>query len=93
MPFTHLDDVPEEDREQVQPSEIDAGISVFHGPNDHWVLIDRVTGPPTSQWWALELDAQGKCTFGRFTSDERYQGGMVATGKPMRRKRFSRSAD
>jgi hypothetical protein len=97
MTLPGLDEVREQDRERVEPHEIDKGDYVFYLPAKRWVLVDRVRQaapdprppgkrPPNSGGgWTLERDTAGKWTF-RFGISI-VTGDTVAAGKVMRRNR------
>jgi hypothetical protein len=90
MPTSHLNDVPEPDRERVYPYEIHEGDYVFDLPNDQWLTVDRLI-KGRSRWWRLEQDEPGKWTFHHFsdttiTADQAGPGPGPLTGRVFRRK-------
>jgi hypothetical protein len=90
MPTSHLNDVPGQDRELVDPYEIREGNYVFDLRNDQWLTVDRlIKGRSISQWWRLEQDEPGKWTFHHFsdktiTADQAGLGPGPLAGKVFR---------
>lgn len=89
QPPTHLDDVPESDREMVSQEQITEGDYVFGLPENRWVTIDRVTGEGTGHGgWKIEEHEPGKWTFHRYTENIINDPGANAVmGNAIRRKR------
>jgi hypothetical protein len=61
MSLEHLNDVPEQDRELVSPTEITQGDEVFYPPGDQWVTIERVVAglDPSQSSWRLDEGESG----------------------------------
>ncbi|WP_445160947.1 hypothetical protein ACTXG5_22830 [Mycobacterium sp. Dal123C01] len=89
-PLAHHNDVPEQDREYVNPTEITPGDYLYDVETDQWVTVDRIDGGPTANWWKLDHDTETGWTFrlfpDQFIGVEQTGGGVTATGNVMRRK-------